>query len=115
VLNIRIYLIESSHKIKDFLENWNISVHLWLKHYVFLRMLKKPAQNSQGNQSRPPRQNMLQPILITFLVSAIWHGFYPGYFFFFVCAGLNDYMFKIAAKIYILFEWMPFPLVKIIL
>lgn len=68
---------------------------MWLKHYVFLRMVRKGQKIG------------LMPILTTFVVSAIWHGFYPGYFLFFISSGLNDYLFKAGAKIYILFEWMP--------
>ena len=29
--------LETSYRIKDFLANWNISVHEWLKNYVYLR------------------------------------------------------------------------------
>ena len=82
VQNIRIYDIEFSYRIYDFLTAWNISVHLWLKYYVFLRMINKGKSVS------------LKPILTTFVVSAIWHGFYPGYFLFFISAGLLDYNFK---------------------
>jgi lysophospholipid acyltransferase len=49
----------------------------------------------------------LVPILATFIMSAVWHGFYPGYFLFFISSGFNDYLFKSASKLYILFEWMP--------
>jgi lysophospholipid acyltransferase len=95
VETIRLYDIEFSYKVKDFFDAWNISVHMWLKYYVFLRMVKRDQRNS------------LTPILATFVVSAVWHGFYPGYFMFFISSGLNDYMFKQGEKIYILFEWMP--------
>ena len=37
VKSCNIYKLETSYKVKDFLANWNISVHHWLKHYVFLR------------------------------------------------------------------------------
>ena len=33
------YALEVSAKAKDFLANWNISTHLWLKNYVYLRMM----------------------------------------------------------------------------
>lgn len=95
VENIRVWDIEFSYKVQEFFAAWNISVHMWLKHYVFLRMMKKGQKPG------------LLPILATFVMSAVWHGFYPGYFFFFVSSGLNDYLFKLASKIYILFEWMP--------
>ena len=103
VETIRLYDIEFSYKVKDFFDAWNISVHMWLKYYIFMRMLKKDQRGS------------LTPILATFVVSAVWHGFYPGYFMFFVASGLNDYMFKQGEKIYVLFEWMPISLKRFIL
>ncbi len=76
---------------------------MWLKHYVFMRMITKGKKIS------------VVPILTTFLVSAVWHGFYPGYFLFFISSGLNDYLFKMASNIYVLFEWMPSFLAKFLL
>jgi lysophospholipid acyltransferase len=100
---VRIFDIEFSYKIKDFFDAWNISVHKWLKYYVFLRMVKRGKGLS------------LATILTTFAVSAVWHGFYPGYFYFFLCSGINDYLFKVGAKIYILCEWIPGPVQKFLL
>lgn len=94
---VRIWDIEFSYKVKDFLDAWNISVHKWLKYYVFLRLL-----NSNKKGGLP-----LIPILLTFVVSAIWHGFYPGYYLFFISAGLMDFIFKKGAKVWVLFRWMP--------
>jgi len=37
VKSCNIYKLETSYKVKDFLANWNMSVHHWLKHYIFLR------------------------------------------------------------------------------
>jgi hypothetical protein len=84
VENIRVWDIEFSYKVQEFFNAWNISVHTWLKHYVFLRMVIRGQKVS------------LFPILTTFAVSAVWHGFYPGYFLFFISSGLNDYLFKSA-------------------
>jgi lysophospholipid acyltransferase len=95
--------IEFSYDVKDFLNAWNISVHKWLKYYVYLRMIK------------PGKQLQIVPILMTFVVSAIWHGFYPGYFLFFISSGLMDYIFKLGQPIYILFTWMPTNLKRVLL
>jgi lysophospholipid acyltransferase len=78
------------------MEAWNISVHKWLKYYVYLRIVKKDKKGVQ-----------LVPILTTFAVSAIWHGFYLGYFYFFISSGLNDYLFKMGSKLYVLFGFIP--------
>ena len=43
------------------------------------------------------------------MVSAIWHGFYPGFFVFFIGAGFLDYQAKLAGQsLYPYVEsWMP--------
>lgn len=41
VTAVRVWDIEFSYRVKDFLDAWNISVHLWLKYYVYLRLLKR--------------------------------------------------------------------------
>jgi lysophospholipid acyltransferase len=57
---------------KELIANWNVSVHLWLKYYVYLRLLDK---NKKGSNSKAA--------LLTFIVSGFWHGLYPGYAVFF--------------------------------
>ena len=81
-----IWKLETSYRIKDFLANWNISAHMWLKYYIFLRMLPNDKKGS----------GQAAAALTTFVVSAIWHGFYPGFFVFFIGAGLLDYQAKLA-------------------
>lgn len=93
--NVKIYKIVFSVRIKDYMENWNMSTHKWLKYYVFLRMLNKGQKVG------------LTPLLTTFVVSAIWHGFYPGYLIFFVAAGLTDYYYKLGEKSYLLLGRLP--------
>ena len=49
--------------------------------------------------------------MLTFFVSAIWHGFYSGFLHFFICAGLLDYHSKlcallIAPKVGFLPDWL---------
>eukprot|EP00354_Favella_ehrenbergii_P011334 CAMPEP_0170456514 /NCGR_PEP_ID=MMETSP0123-20130129/4119_1 /TAXON_ID=182087 /ORGANISM="Favella ehrenbergii, Strain Fehren 1" /LENGTH=280 /DNA_ID=CAMNT_0010720009 /DNA_START=564 /DNA_END=1406 /DNA_ORIENTATION=+ len=83
-----IWKLETSFRVKDFLANWNISAHMWLKHYIFMRML--PNQKRGSGQAAAA--------LTTFVVSAIWHGFYPGFFVFFIGAGLMDYQAKLAGQ-----------------
>lgn len=99
---VRVWDIEFSYKVKDFLDAWNVSVHTWLKYYVYLRLIKKDKKGIQ-----------IIPILTTFVVSAIWHGFYPGYYLFFISSGLMDYIFKLGAKLWVLFDWMPVTLQRV--
>ncbi len=50
---------------------WNISIQEWLKYYVLLRLMDK---------SKPRHAIQTMPIVMTFLVSAIWHGFYFSFY-----------------------------------
>jgi len=49
---------------------WNICSSEWLKYYVYLRL---------PNTVR----GLVHPVVFTLMVSAYWHGFYPGYYLFF--------------------------------
>jgi len=80
----------TSTSVKTIIETWNISAHAWLKHYVFMRQL----QNGKRAKSN------LMPTLNTFLVSAVWHGFYPGYYYFFFWVSLFDYHNKLTNKVF---------------
>jgi lysophospholipid acyltransferase len=57
--------------------NWNIVSASWLKRYVYVRML--PPRNTTAGFVRK-----VIPLFGTFFVSAIWHGFYAGYYLFFL-------------------------------
>ena len=55
--------------------SWNNTVHLWLKYNLFLRMI---------NIDHPLfKNNFTLASLMTFMISAFWHGFYPTYYIFF--------------------------------
>jgi len=64
--------IEFAQNIRDFSVWWNVGTANWLKNYVYLRIESK---------------NPMVPLLATFIMSAFWHGFYPGYYGFFIAAG----------------------------
>lgn len=82
--------LEFSCRVKDFLANWNISVTKWLKYYVYLRMM--PNDKKRGGTN-------VKAAFTTFLVSAIWHGFYPGFYLFFAQAAILDYGAKAAGQV----------------
>ena len=81
VQSVNIWKLESSYRIKDFLANWNMSAHMWLKYYIFMRML---PNNKRG-------KGIIKASMATFIVSAIWHGFYPGFFVFFIAGAILDF------------------------
>uniref|UniRef100_A0A8C5SRW7 Membrane bound O-acyltransferase domain containing 2 n=2 Tax=Laticauda laticaudata TaxID=8630 RepID=A0A8C5SRW7_LATLA len=61
ISNLRILHIEFSTSFKMFLDNWNIQTALWLKRVCYERA-------------------SFSPTIQTFILSAIWHGVYPGYY-----------------------------------
>jgi len=81
VRNVKIKGLFLTNKVKYFLSSWNISVHEWLKNYVFMRMLLTGVRG----------KGIAKASLTSFMVSAIWHGFYPGFFSFFLGAFFMDY------------------------
>ncbi|XP_036446325.1 lysophospholipid acyltransferase 1 [Colossoma macropomum] len=65
VSNIRIWEIETATSFKAFIDNWNIQTGVWLKSVCYDRV----------PYYRTP---------LTFVLSALWHGVYPGYYFTFL-------------------------------
>ncbi|KAG7460613.1 hypothetical protein MATL_G00200500 [Megalops atlanticus] len=61
ISNLRILDIEFATSFKMFLDNWNIQTALWLKRVCYERC-------------------PYHPTAATFLLSAMWHGAYPGYY-----------------------------------
>uniref|UniRef100_A0A3Q2PE05 Membrane bound O-acyltransferase domain containing 2 n=1 Tax=Fundulus heteroclitus TaxID=8078 RepID=A0A3Q2PE05_FUNHE len=65
ISNLRILDIEFATSFKLFLDNWNIQTAQWLKRVCYERC-------------------PVNPTAATFLLSAMWHGVYPGYYLTFV-------------------------------
>ncbi|KAM9165058.1 lysophospholipid acyltransferase 1 isoform 1-T1 [Pangshura tecta] len=63
--NLNIWNIETATSFKMYIENWNIQTAAWLKRVCY---------------DRAP----WYPTALTFILSALWHGVYPGYYFTFV-------------------------------
>lgn len=72
--NIDPWMVETAQNPRAFLGGWNMNTNNWLRNYVYLRVTprgKKPGFRAS---------------MITFGTSALWHGFYPGYYLTFVLA-----------------------------
>jgi len=65
--NAHILKLELAQNFKDVTDSWNIRTDKWLKHYIYERL-------------------PVAPVALTFLNSAVWHGFYPGYYYSFMTA-----------------------------
>lgn len=70
VENINVWSYETSQSLRQSSQEWNKTTNLWLRRYVYDRA--------------PPSYNLY----FTYLVSAFWHGFYPGYYLFFLSTAL---------------------------
>ncbi|KAL6850897.1 Lysophospholipid acyltransferase [Amphichorda felina] len=74
--NIDPWVVETAQNARAFLSGWNMNTNNWLRNYVYLRVTprgKKPGFRAS---------------MLTFFTSALWHGFYPGYYLSFVLASL---------------------------
>ena len=72
--NIKPAGVELAQNSHAYLGNWNCNTNHWLRNYVYLRVTpkgKKPGFRAS---------------LATFVTSAFWHGFAPGYYMAFVLA-----------------------------
>jgi len=69
--NAFFFAVELAPNIRSITDNWNLGTATWLKHYIYLRF---------------PDQRSILPTIATYVCSAFWHGFYPGYYLFFISA-----------------------------
>ncbi|KAL1959374.1 hypothetical protein VTO42DRAFT_2177 [Malbranchea cinnamomea] len=70
--NVNPWGLETAQSPHQYLANWNKNTNHWLRNYIYLRVTpkgKKPGFRAS---------------LATFITSAVWHGFYPGYYLTFV-------------------------------
>lgn len=76
VQNIDIFALETSENLHGVFEAWNQNTNKWLKNYVYLRVVK------------PGKKPGFKSTVLTFSVSAFWHGTRPGYYLSFVTGAL---------------------------
>ncbi|OCT76508.1 hypothetical protein XELAEV_18031711mg, partial [Xenopus laevis] len=67
ISNLNIWNIETATSFKMYIDNWNIQTAAWLKRVCYDRAPKYRTG-------------------LTFMLSGVWHGAYPGYYFTFVTA-----------------------------
>ncbi|KAH6884007.1 MBOAT, membrane-bound O-acyltransferase family-domain-containing protein [Thelonectria olida] len=72
--NIDPWAVEMAQNPRGYLSGWNINTSNWLRNYIYLRVT--PRGRKPGFRAS----------LATFGTSALWHGFYPGYYLTFVLA-----------------------------
>jgi len=72
--NVNPWMVETAQNTRAYLGGWNMNTNNWLRNYIYLRVTprgKKPGFRAS---------------MATFITSAFWHGFYPGYYLTFVLA-----------------------------
>lgn len=76
--NISIFEFETAQNIQTLSKEWNKKTSLWLTRYVYIR--------SGGS------------LTAVYSMSAFWHGFYPGYYLFFLSVPLLTFCERLARK-----------------
>ena len=74
--NVRPMGVERAATFVQIPHNWNVQTGIWLRHYVYDRTTPK------GKKPGFPQ------LLITQVVSGVWHGLYAGYWLFFVSSAV---------------------------
>ncbi|CRG88775.1 lysophospholipid acyltransferase [Talaromyces islandicus] len=74
--NVDPWGLETAQNTRGYIDSWNKNTNHWLRNYIYLRVTpkgKKPGFRAS---------------MATFVTSALWHGFYPGYYLTFVMGSL---------------------------
>lgn len=58
---------------RTYINEWNVSTHRWLRDYVYRRIITYYGGAIDSDFAA----------IATYMISATWHGFYPGYFIMF--------------------------------
>jgi len=95
IISVYIWELETSTSPLDMLRYWNHMVHLWLKYYIYGRLVEPGKRPKQWHN------------MATFVVSAFWHGFYPFYYLMFFIAALLSEVAKDIYKARVFFRFIP--------
>jgi lysophospholipid acyltransferase len=68
--------------------NWNIQTALWLRRSIYVRISPEYRPTMTPEEKKQAKTAQGTATLLTFVVSAFWHGFYPGYYGTFVTLSL---------------------------
>jgi|TARA_B110000305_G_scaffold144335_1_gene160503 lysophospholipid acyltransferase len=74
--NVKPMGVERAATFVEIPKNWNVKTGMWLRHYVYDRCT--PAGKRPG----------FTQLLLTQIVSGVWHGLYAGYWLFFVSSAV---------------------------
>jgi lysophospholipid acyltransferase len=104
VRSIYYYDLVLGKTFRDRVNSWNIGISDWLRFYIYNRI-------QYGGESKEPsitRRNNAQHA--AFVTSAIWHGFYPTYYVFFI---LFSFLTEVSKQAYVSdLSKYPFPFLR---
>ncbi|XP_063698740.1 lysophospholipid acyltransferase 6 [Culicoides brevitarsis] len=86
ISNINVIQFEFALSFRDSINNWNMGTNKWLRMVVYDRV---PNMRSKDTVRT----------ILTFALSALWHGFYPGYYVTFATGALVVMSARMARKI----------------
>jgi len=89
ISNIDVIKFELGSNFRNCINSWNIGTNYWLRMIVYDRL---PMVNTAS-------ESTFRTIL-TFSLSAIWHGFYPGYYVTFATGALIVVAARVARKLF---------------
>jgi len=72
--------LELMENVRALTTNWNMRSAFWLKSYVYVRIPKFKNKILRA---------LFEPTFTTFIVSALWHGLFPGYYVIFITLGIE--------------------------
>ena len=96
--NLNILEFETAPNVQTLSKEWNKKTSLWLTKYVYMR--------TNGN------------LAMVYALSAFWHGFYPGYYLFFLSVPLVTFCDRLGKKKISPYfspkKWTPYGIVSIL-
>ncbi|WFD43003.1 hypothetical protein MPSI1_001654 [Malassezia psittaci] len=84
--NVNVVNVMLANNWKELLDAWNSNTNIWLRENVYKRFAK------------PGRRPGFKSMMLTFVVSAFWHGISLGYYMTFVLAGFYQYTARLLRK-----------------
>ncbi|KAJ3130961.1 lysophospholipid acyltransferase [Physocladia obscura] len=66
--------VEFGQSFKQLLDNWNMKTARWLRNCIYIRF------TNQKRLAGGKKQSTSFVTFVTFMVSALWHGFHAGYY-----------------------------------
>ncbi len=100
VIPLDVMRVEFGKTFWEVMDNWHHCTSIWMWRYIYEWNID-PWKPKETNKA----------MLITFMLSAFWHGFYPTYYLAFFMVNLMFELARMFYKCWILFTWVP-PLFK---